>query len=158
MKTITLQAADIIEKICSRLDGIKPKSSWGETALFYNPDKQLPNGVYFCTIKEKDGANDKASRLDREGVCRVAIGLPPTSYERLFGGKPARPAKGCIVSTGHDFTQINTLMPHPIYAWMSWAQILSPSQEKFDDIFPHIIEAHHSAIVKFNKKIASQKK
>jgi len=147
-----MQPSKIIEKICSRLDGIKPKSSWGETSLFYNPDNLLPNGVYFCTIKEKNGDNDKASELDRDNVFRISIGLPPKIYEDLFGIKPTRPTKGCIVSTKHDFTQLNALMPHPIYAWMSWAQILSPSQEKFDEILPYIIKSHSSAIVKFNKK------
>ncbi len=43
-------------------------------------------------------------------------------------------------------------MPHPIYAWMNWAQILSPSEEMFTSIFELIKEAHQVAVVKFNKK------
>ena len=35
----------------------------------------LPNGVYFCTLKENNGANDKASELDRDGVFRLSIGI-----------------------------------------------------------------------------------
>ncbi|MFT6102647.1 MAG: hypothetical protein ACJA2B_001090 [Candidatus Endobugula sp.] len=88
-----MQPSKIIEKICSRLDGVKPKSSWGETSLFYNPENLLPNGIYFFTIKENDGDNDKASALNREGVFRIAIGLPPKTYEGLFGIKPTRPTK-----------------------------------------------------------------
>ena len=144
----------ITNKICSELSGVVPKSSWGETALFYNPGKVLPNGVYFCTIKEKDGANDRASNLNREGVFRLAIALNSQTYFSLFGEKPKRSVKGGVVSTGHDFTILNELMPHPIYAWMCWAQILSPTTEKFAEILPLIIEAHSAAANKFEQKTA----
>jgi len=71
--------ADITEQICRRFDGVVPRASWGETALSYNPDHLLAHGVYFCTLKQHDGDNDKASVLDREGVFRVAIGLAPAT-------------------------------------------------------------------------------
>ncbi len=145
--------ADIAHDICARFAGVVPKASWGETALFYNPGQRLAHGVYFCTLKQQDGNNDKASHLDREGVFRVAIGLAPTRYASLFGSKPARPAKGACVVTGHDFTALNVLMPHPVYAWMGWAQILSPSRDRFDELLPLIAEAHAVAADKFNKKI-----
>ena len=86
---------------------------------------------------------------------RVAIGLHPKTYVRLFGQKPVRPSKGDIVITGHDFTKLNELMPHPIYAWMSWVQILSPSRDKFEEVFSLIEEAHQGAIKKFEKKTAN---
>lgn len=143
----------IIQLITSELEGVVPKSSWGETSLFYNPGKQLPNGVYFCTIKEKDGDNDKSSDLNRDSVFRVSIGISKSQYEQHFGVKPNRPEKGGIVKTGHDFTKLDELMPHPIYAWMSWVQILSPSEQSFEKTLPLIKDAHASAIVKFNKKI-----
>lgn len=146
----------IILEISNTLPGVSPKASWGETSLFYNPGNVLPNGVYFCTIKQQDGANDKAAKLDREGVFRLAVGLSPQTYVRLFGPKPARPAKGGIVATGHDFTKLNELMPHPIYAWMGWAQILNPSRDRFDRLFPLIEEAHQGAVKKFEKKTANK--
>lgn len=145
----------IMQYICNRLSGVVPKASWGETALFYNPGWVLPNGIYFCTLKEHNGENDKASNLDRENVFRVAIGLRPKTYIRLFGQKPTRPNKGGIVATQHDFTELNELMPHPIYAWMSWAQILSPSRDKFEEVFPLIEEAHQEEVKKFEKKTAN---
>jgi Family of unknown function (DUF6194) len=146
---------ETIQYICNKLSGVVPKASWGETSLFYNPDRVLPNGVYFCTIKQNNGENDKASNLDRERVFRVAIGLNPKTYVRLFGQKPVRPSKGGIVATGHDFTKLDELMPHPVYAWMFWAQILSPSRDKFEHVFPLIEEAHHEAVKKFEKKTAN---
>lgn len=143
----------ILQLLKQRLPGLRPKASWGETALFYNPGDALPNGVYFCTLKEADGENDQASRLDRAGVFRLAIGLAPQSYARLFGSKPARPAKGGTVATGHDFTRLNELMPHPVYAWMNWAQILSPDREAFAALLPLLDEAHALAGEKFARKM-----
>ena len=147
-----MQAKQVIEKIIDQFDDVIPKASWGETSLFYNPGKLLPNGVYFCTIKEKDGGNDKASNLDRVGIYRLSIGFSKESYNALFGKKPQRPNKGGIIKTNHDFTQCNVLMPHPIYGWMSWVQILNPSEHIFDEIFPYLEESYLNAVNKFNKK------
>lgn len=151
-----MQIKDIVEKIINDFEGVRPKSSWGETSLFYNPDKQLPNGVYFCTLKEKNGENDKASDLDRESIFRLSIGISKTTYEKYFGTRPKRPAKGGIIDTKHDFAALNELMPHPIYGWMSWVQVLSPSESKFESILPLITEAHSNAVIKYSKKIANK--
>lgn len=150
-----MNPSEIVETLVAHLPDVAPKPSWGETALFYNPGGLLPHGVYFCTLKDHDGANDQASNLDRAGIFRVAIGLPTATYVSLFGPMPARPPKGGIVSTGHDFTQVDELMPHPIYAWMGWVQILAPTQERFTTILPLIEAAYHNAVVKFNKKAKS---
>ncbi|EGR4133504.1 hypothetical protein DDM87_17775 [Vibrio cholerae] len=152
-----MKPENIIKHIAENFHGVVPKSSWGETSLFYNPGKALPNGVYFCTIKEKNGENDKSSELDRAGIFRVSIGINKSSYEKLFGLKPPRPAKGGIINTGHDFTALNTLMPHPIYGWMNWVQILNPNEAAFTEILPLIEEAYASAVVKFNKKILTSR-
>ena len=151
-----MQPESIVENIVSSFNGVVPKSSWGETSLFYNPGKLLPNGVYFCTIKEKDGANDKSSNLDREGVFRLSIGISKETYEHLFGSRPKRPSKGGIIDTGHDFKQLDILMPHPIYGWMSWVQILSPKKNTYEKVLQLISESHSNAVIKFNKKTANK--
>jgi hypothetical protein len=145
----------IVDRMCASFDGVVPKQSWGETSLFYNPDGWLPNGVYFCTLKEKDGDNDKASQLNREGVFRLAFGLAPNSYLQLFGDKPARPVKGSTVATGHNFAELDKLMPHPVYAWMCWGQILSPSLDSFERAFPLLEEAYIISTKKFQQKLKS---
>lgn len=53
------------EHIINALDGVVPKSVWGETSYFYNPGLRFDRGAYFATIKERDGDNDRASGLDR---------------------------------------------------------------------------------------------
>ena len=147
-----MQPEQIITTIVNQFDGVVPKSSWGEISLFYNPGKLLPNGVYFCTIKEKNGDNDKASDLDRDGVFRLSIGISKTSFEKLFGSRPKRPAKGGIVDTGHDFAALNQVMPHPIYGWISWIQVLNPEESTIAELMPLIEEAYSTAVSKFIKK------
>jgi hypothetical protein len=147
-----MQPEAIIKYVVNNFSGVIPKSSWGETALFYNPEKALPHGVYFCTLKEKNGDNDQSSALARDGIFRLSIGISKGSYDARFGPKPKRPAKGGIIDTGHDFSALNELMPHPIYGWMNWVQILSPTESKFAEIIPLINEAHASVMLKFNKK------
>lgn len=150
-----MKAIEVIDIILTRFEDIVPKSSWGEISLFYNPGGQLPNGIYFCTFKEKNGENDKSSNLDRENIYRMSIGLTKKSYQKHFGDKPKRPFKGDIIETNHNFTATDELMPHPIYGWMSWAQILNPTSEKLEEIMPLIAEAYQSAVIKFNKKVSS---
>lgn len=151
-----MQVQNIIEKIENDFEGVISKSSWGETSLFYNPSRLLPNGVYFCTLKEKDGENDKASKLDREGIFRLSIGIVKETYEKHFGSKPKRPPKGGIIDTGHNFAALNELMPHPVYGWMSWVQVLNPSETTFEGLLALIAEAHSNAVIKFNKKTANK--
>jgi hypothetical protein len=76
--------------------GLLLLDTYGEKSFFYNPDK--------------------FSFLNRDGVYRLNLGISKQSYEKLFGEKPKRPLKGGFVDTGHDFTQLDILTPHPIYA------------------------------------------
>ena len=118
--------------ILSNFDHVVPKSAWGETSFFVNPGNRLPSGAYFATIKEKDGDNDKASDLNRDGVFRLNFGLGHPAYDDIFGTAPSRPAKGGIVEGPWDFTEQNKLMPHPIYGWMRWVCVLCPSSDTFE--------------------------
>lgn len=134
--------------------GVAVGGERGETSLFYNPGHVLPNGVYFSTVKEHDGPNDTASGLDREDVFRVALGLPVDRYEELFGPRPLRPAKGAVVATGHDFTVLDVVTPHPVYAWMGLVQVLNPSRPVFDEMELLFAEAYRQAVAKFDRSVA----
>jgi hypothetical protein len=151
-----VNAPEVIAALQDTFAGLTPKATWGETSLFYNPGGVLPSGVYFCTVKEHDGANDRASNLDRPGVFRVALGLPQDCYEELFGPRPPRPPKGGVVMTGHDFTVTNVVMPHPVYAWMGWVQVLSPSAETFTEMHPLFVAAYDEVLAKFEARRAKR--
>ena len=144
-----MQPEEIASHLTSRFGGLVEASSWGERSFFYNPDGELPRGVYFCTLKDHDGANDKASDLDREGVFRVSTGLPRDLYEERFGPQPERPGKGEVVDTGDDFTAIDILTPHPVYAWMGWVQVLSPTRDHFSELQPLFRAAYRHTVDKY---------
>ena len=144
---------EITQYLIQHYPGITPVDSWGETSFFYNPEAKLPRGVYFATLKEKDGDNDKASALDRTDVFRFNFSLSQKSYISNFGDKPSRPAAGGIIATGYDFTQLNCLMPHPIYGWMSWVCILNPNSERFYALKPLLDESYALVLKKYAKRL-----
>ncbi|HBH26686.1 MAG TPA: hypothetical protein DDX54_04730 [Rhodospirillaceae bacterium] len=111
---------------------VRPLDTWGERSFFVNPGQKLKRGTYFCTIKDKDGENDKSSNLYRPGIFRFNIGLKKETYHSILGPLPKRPGKGCVIEGDFDFAVIDKLLPHPVYAWMAWACILNPSQESFE--------------------------
>lgn len=148
-----MHADSITEYIKNTFADIHIVAAWGETSFFYNPNIKLPRGIYFATIKEKDGQNDRASNLDRDGVYRLNIGISKLTYRSIFGQQPSRPQAGGVVDTGHDFTALDQLIPHPVYGWMSWVSVLSPSAATFEASKPLLSEAYSLAVRKFaNRK------
>ncbi|MDV4169547.1 DUF6194 family protein [Rhodovulum sp. FJ3] len=143
----------IIEHLLDRFEGTRVVEAWGERSIFYNPGLMLPRGVYFATVKEKDGENDKASHLDRAGVFRLNVGTTKSLFLERFGPPPSRPGKGGVVDGPWDFTAADTLTPHPVYGWMSWVAVLNPSNETLS-IMNEIVEAAFGkAKASFEKKV-----
>lgn len=149
-----MDIVSITEYIDSTFADIHIVKAWGETSFFYNPDRKLPRGIYFVTIKEKNGHNDRASNLDRSEVFRLNIGISKSTFRSLFGQQPSRPQAGRVVDTGHDFTALDQLMPHPVYGWMSWVAVLNPSATTFEGVKPLLSEAYSLAIAKFTNRKA----
>ena len=129
-----LTAHIITSHLLKTFPDIKMIDTWGECSFFYNPGNLSPRGTYFCTIKEKDGDNDKASELNRENVFRLNFGIKKTTFLERFNQIPKRPSKGGIIEGSYDFTQLDTLYPHPVYGWMCWIAILNPSQSSWNKI------------------------
>ncbi len=144
---------DIIARIQHTYPGLVEIQSWGETGLFYNPEGILKRGIYFLTLKEHDGANDTASALNRNGVYRLNLGISKTSFYTLFGEQPKRPAAGGVVAMDYDFTTLDTILPHPVYGWMSWISVLNPSLETFSKLEPLLEEGYQLAIKKYKKRL-----
>ena len=67
------------------------------------------------TIKEKDGANDSSSNLNRDSVFRLNIGISKNTFTKLFNYIPRRPLAGKTIDMSYDFSKLNYLMPHPVY-------------------------------------------
>lgn len=147
-----MRPEDILQDCLSRLPGTVLVESWGERGIFYNPEGKLKRGIYVLTVKEKDGDNDRASRLDRPGVYRANVGVRRSTFTRLFGPPPKRPGKGCAVDMAYDFAAGDRILPHPVYAWMGWVCVLNPSERTFEELKPLIQEGYEYAKEKYRKK------
>lgn len=51
------------------------------------------------------------------------------------------------------FTAVDRLLPHPVYGWMSWVCVLSPSPATFQTVVPLLAEAYDLAAGKFAKRL-----
>ncbi len=143
---------EILQYCLDNLEGTVMVSSWGEKGIFYNPGNLLKRGVYVLTVKEKDGDNDKSSRLNREDIYRVNIGVRKNTFIKLFGKIPGRPGKGGIVDMDYDFSATGEILPHPVYAWMGWICALNPTEQLFEELKPYIQESYEYAKEKFKKR------
>jgi len=139
-------------ELLTSYDGLVLLYTYAERSFFYNPDKTLPKGIYFATIKESDGPNDRASNLNRKDVYRLSIGAGKKHYQKLFGNPPARPAKGGVVDVDFDFKELNVLMPHPVYAWLGWVAILNPEKNNLETVKQILDISYKNVLDKFDKK------
>lgn len=147
-----MKPEEILNYCLENLGGTVSVNSWGEKGIFYNPENKLKRGIYILTIKEKDGENDKSSNLNRDGIYRVNLGVRKDTFMDMFGFVPKRPVKGGIVDMDYDFTDTDKIIPHPVYAWMSWICVLNPSNDAFEKLKPLITEAYEYAKEKYRKK------
>lgn len=145
------------EEILDELLGLDPALTreryWGEDAIFLNPRRAAPLGVILAAVKDHDGENDRSAELSREGVYRFAFGMDPVSFERRFGPRPARPPKGGVIElAGYDPTRLGELMPHPVYGWMAWVQILAPTRAQYESLRPLLSESLELARAKWRRR------
>lgn len=154
-----MNQATIIEYITQTFSGVYvvraetsggPEIAWGDTFFIYDPQGDLePRQQFpFATIVTKDyGDFDRASNLNRSEVFRLNIGIGRDTYRSLFGPQPSSPGDGGVVATGHDFTVLDQLLPHPVYAPQSWVCVLNPSEATFQAVVqPLLAEAHARAV------------
>lgn len=147
-----MTSENILSYCLENLEGTVLVDSWGEKGIFYNPQNKLKRGVYILTVKEKDGENDQSSNLNRDGIYRVNLGVRKSTFIKLFNKIPNRPEKGKTVEMKYDFSSIDKIIPHPVYAWMSWICCLNPSEKTFEELKPFITESYLYAKEKYKKK------
>lgn len=100
-----------------------------------DPTKRQPFATIILTDRQ-DGANH--SDLDARGAWRLNVGVRPATYRALFGEPPSWED----APKARDFTQLDTLLPHPIYAPLSWVCVVSPSAATWARVRPLVDEAH----------------
>lgn len=145
----------IARYITDTFDGLDILADSGDTYFYYDPGGKTPHDrrLPFATIITHD-RYDGASHLDRPSVFRLNIGVGKETYRSLFGPPPAPPGASGIVDTGHDFTALDQILPHPVYAHLSWVCVLNPGEATFETVRTLLAEAHGLAASKFEKRAA----
>lgn len=120
---------------------------------FYDPARDIPHDRRqpFATVVSAD-EHDTASDLSRPGVFRLNVGVSRATYRALFGPEPPWNLDGGPVATGHDFSVLDTFLPHPVYAPLSWICILNPSARNWPQAQEHLREAHGLAKARHGRR------
>lgn len=123
-----------------------PEMAWGDTFFFYDPDgvtvpeKRMP----FATIVVNDYPGfDEASALSRPDVFRVNLSVGRETFEQH------NPDGRSI-----DYSVLDQVIPHPVYAAQSWLSVLNPGAETTESVKALLTEAHERARTRYDKKAA----
>ena len=103
----------------------------GGTFFFYDPngDVLAERRFPFATIVINDDY-DQVSQLSRPGIFRLNIGVSKETFREMFGEPPSKTlGPNDVIETGRDFTALDMLLPHPVYAAQSWVSVLNPDDE-----------------------------
>lgn len=144
-----MDEAVIIQYILDTCAGTNHVVNAGDHFFIYDPERNLPPNkqMPFATLVTADNW-DNASNLNRPGVFRLNVGISKSTYHHLFGPTPAGPTDGRVAETGHDYTKLDELMPHPIYCRQFWVCVLNPSEKTFEKIKPMLAEAYEIVVTR----------
>ena len=145
-----MDEAALIRYISETFENVEAVSANGDYFFMLDPEHKFP----FATLVSSD-FNDTASDLNRPGVFRLNIGVRPETYQSMFGPQPAFPRDGGVVNTGHDFTALDQIMPHPVYAAMSWVCVLNPEQT-LEQVKQLLAEAYSQDAQKHSRKAGAK--
>jgi Family of unknown function (DUF6194) len=129
-----------------------PEVAWGDSFFFHDPDGDTPANrrMPFATIVTKDyDGFDTASNLNRPGVFRLNIAVGRTAFEELIGYPPAAHA---AQPSRFDYTAIDQLIPHPVYATQAWVAILNPGEATAALARSLLTEAHGRAAQRHRRR------
>jgi Family of unknown function (DUF6194) len=102
-----------------------PEVAWGDTFFFYDPGG-VAHRTPFATIVVKDYPGwDEASNVNRPGVFRLNLAPGKAAFDRLFAAGE------------YDYTALDKLFPHPVYADQHWVSVLNPdtTEDQVKDLF-----------------------
>ena len=122
-----------------------PEVAWGDSFFFYDPEGDQPadRRLPFATIVTKDyDGFDMASDLNRDGIYRLNLAVGRVRFGQLVGYPPAQ-------HTAHeadfDYSALDCVLPHPVYAPQAWVSILNPADTTSLLARSLIVEAHGRA-------------
>jgi hypothetical protein len=128
-----------------------PEVAWGDSFFYYDPDGAAANQhMPFATLVVSDYPGfDTESRLDREGIFRLNVAVGRTAYEGLLGHSPAAHNEH---HAEYDYTELDVLLPHPIYAGQGWVSILNPGHRATELAQRLLVEAHDMARSRWRRR------
>lgn len=105
----------------------------------------------FATIVVKDYPGwDTASDLNRQGLFRVNISVGRQAFEEAFGYAPSAHPQN---QGRFDYTAIDNLIPHPVYATQGWASVVNPGKGTAELVRELLIDAHAREVRRHQAKI-----
>ncbi len=109
----------------------------GANLFFFAPGETM---FPFATLVTSD-QYDAFSQLNRPDVFRLNLGLSRETFRALFPE-----------DTAHDHTELDRLMPHPVYAGMFWVCVLNPGEATAARLPALIQEAYQISAARAEKK------
>jgi hypothetical protein len=133
-----MDAAAIKQFIVTQFAGVDAfDAPNGDTFFFTDPKRFFP----FATLVHGDD-HDQASNLGRPGVFRLNIGVRKATFQSRFPD----------ASAAHDFTALDRVLPHPVYAAQYFVCVLNPSDGTFErDVKPLLAEAYAVSVERYGK-------
>jgi hypothetical protein len=95
-----------------------------------DPERHFPN---YATIVTNDD-HDQASDLERPGVFRLNLGVDKATFERVASDPSL------------DYTALDVVLPHPVYAAQRYIAILNPSWSTWESTVVPLIKAAHDRL------------
>ncbi len=129
-----MEINELIQRIKLKYPLLSENTNWGERGLFYNPQNQFSKGAYVLTFKEKDGENDSSSQLNSGNKYRLNLKISKAKFISLFKVVPKRPLAGEVIEGAYHFSELDEVMPHPIYGWMTWICVVNPTLKTIESM------------------------
>jgi hypothetical protein len=121
-----------VERFVTSLANVECDENLGYQFFYVGDWHMIP----FVSIAETGNLYESISKLDRDGVFRINIGVNPATFKSLFAGVDLEKV---------DFSVLDTFLPHPHYSAQSFICILNPSEKNADQLKKFIHEAHDLA-------------
>ena len=109
-------------------------------ATFFSLDEShWPNFATIVTTDEHDMG--EPSKLSRPGVFRLNIATRKETFRRLVGGMESA-----------DYSALDRILPHPVYAKELWISVLNPSRQTFEEQVKPIIAESHERLARARRR------
>jgi hypothetical protein len=128
-----------------------PEAAWGDSFIFYDPVGDPANQRFpFATLVTRNYSGfDESSNLNRAGIFRLNIAVGRSAFEGLLG-YPA--SKHPEHEAEYDYTALDTLLPHPVYATQAWISIVSPGPATAEQAKALLADAHRLAAGRYARR------